>query len=87
MFFSSRLHPAKFEFIMTDNYLHCGGEKKTSLAVSVIIVRGSDKLHIVILNVSHFKCFLFCFFDLIFSFLFKMGGSELLLSGITSTVN
>ena len=40
MFFSSRLHPAKFEFIMTDNYLHCGGEKKTSLAVSVIIVQG-----------------------------------------------
>ena len=40
MFFSSRLHPAKFEFIMTDNYLHCGGEKKTSFAVSVIIVQG-----------------------------------------------
>ena len=40
MFFSSRLHPAKFEFIMTDNYLHCGGGKKTSLAVSVIIVQG-----------------------------------------------
>ena len=39
MFFSSRLHPAKFEFIMTDN-LHCGGGKKTSLAVSVIIVQG-----------------------------------------------
>ena len=31
MFFSSRLHPAKFEFIITDNYSCCGGGKRPAM--------------------------------------------------------